>query len=227
MPESTFVLPLSSKGRNRSVGWFKHALISLMILATPAGADDFEKAMSDAAAGNYGEAAAGFHKLALTGDPEAAHNLAILFASGRGLPQNSVEAAFWAWRARLAGLRQAAPLVIQLMQDLTAERQATVATRLEETLTPDAEAGDGAAMLALAAVHSAARPEPDFATAHAWQSIAAALDVPGAIAARNATLESTAPEHRQKVQDQAMTAFKDWCGRQAQNAPAACVPVTK
>ena len=200
MPESTFVLTLSSKGRNRSVGWCKHALISLMILATPAGADDFEKAMSDAAAGNYGEAAAGFHKLALTGDPEAAHNLAILFASGRGLPQNSVEAAFWAWRARLAGLRQAAPLVIQLMQDLTAERQATVATRL---------------------------PEPDFASAHAWQSIAAAVDVPGAIAARNATLESTAPEHRQKVQDQAMTAFKDWCGRQAQNAPAACVPVTK
>jgi uncharacterized protein len=227
MTASTFVLPLSRKCQHRSADWLKHAVISLVILATPVGADVFEKAMADAADGNYGEAAAGFHKLALTGDTEAAHNLAILFASGRGLPQNSTEAAFWAWRARLAGLRQTAPLVTQLMQDLTAESQAAVAIRLEETLTPDAEAGDGAAMLALAAVHTAVRPKPDFATAHAWQSIAAALDVPGAIAARNATLEATAQEDRQKVQDQAMTAFKDWCGRQAQNAPAACVAVMK
>jgi TPR repeat protein len=221
-----YVSPLSHSDRNRSAGWFKPALITLLILATPTDADVFGTAMAEAAAGNYGAAAAGFHKLAEKGDAEAAHNLAILFASGRGLPQNSVEAAFWAWRARLAGLLQAAPLANHLMQDLTADRQAMVADRLEAALAPAAEAGDGAAMLALAAVLSAVRPQPDTATAHAWQSIAAALDVPGSIAARNATLEATAPEHRQKAQDQALTAFQGWCGRQAPKAPAACSAVT-
>jgi uncharacterized protein len=193
-----------------------------MLLAMPAGADPFDDALRAAAEGRHGEAAAAFHGLALTGDGAAAFNLAALFATGRGIPQNDTEAAYWAWRARLAGVGAAQPLLNRLWPPPEEIRQQSISDRLEADLLPLAEAGDGAAMLQLAAVLGVVRALPDPRAAHAWQSIAAALDVPGAIAARDATLAAFAPADRAGVQDDALEAFRNWCDRQVAERPAAC-----
>lgn len=204
------------------------AVLLPLLMAMPAAmqADPFDDAMRAADEGRYGEAAAAFHSLALTGDAAAAHNLAALFATGRGLPQNDTEALYWAWRARLSDIDAVQILLDRLWPPLDTARKDMIAARLVSDLQPLAEAGDGAAMLELAAVLTVVRPKPDTRAAHSWQSIAAALEVPGAQAARDATLSTIAPADRGAAQDEALTAFRDWCGRQiGDTRPAACVVV--
>ena len=195
----------------RQRGRWTLALIAALAVPPMALADPFAAALADAAAGRHGQAAAGFHALAQTGDAEAAYNLAVLFLTGQGVPQNQPEAAYWAWRARLGGVPQAEVLVARLTDQLDAEARHVLAGRLEAALTPQARAGDGAAMLSLAAVMLHLRPTPDAVQAHAWQSIAAALDVPGAVEARDAGLRAMDSAHRRAAEAGAMVAFQTWC----------------
>lgn len=214
------------RGRRLALTLIAGLALAQAVPAEPlAAADPFAAAVAEAAAGRHGAAAAGFHALALTGDAEAAYNLALLFMTGQGVPQNHLEASYWAWRARLAGLTEAAVLVARLAERLDRVGQQAVADRLEAALSPLAAAGDGAAMLALAAVMQHVRPTPDPAGAHAWQSIAAALDVPGALAARDATVQVMEPAGRTRAEAQAMLAFQAWCRDRAAAAPAACAVV--
>jgi uncharacterized protein len=199
--------------------------MAVWMLPQPVWADPFATALADAAAGRHGAAAAGFHALALQGDAEAAYNLALLFMSGQGLPQNRTEASFWAWQARLAGLAQARLLLQRLTPQLDKAGQQSVADRLEARLSPLAAAGDGAAILSLAAVLHHVRPTPDLKQAYAWQSIAAALDVPGAVAARDATLRLIAPADRAQAESGALAAFQAWCQNRAAAMPPACTVV--
>lgn len=199
------------------------AVVLAVALAAPARADDFSVALAEAAAGRHGAAAAVFRRLAEEGDAEAAHNLAILFQTGRGVPQNLTEAAFWAWQARLSGIAASQSLIARIMPELPDDRRAAVAARLEANWRPLAQGGDGAAMLSLAAILLHARPEPDASEAHAWQSMAAALDVPGALAARDATLAMIPREDRLTVQDAALARFVDWCATHEKHPPAACL----
>lgn len=200
-------------------------LAGCMALAGPVLADPFKAALAEAAAGRHGAAAALFRELAAKGDPEAAHNLAVLFHTGRGVPQNHPEAAFWAWQARLSGVAAAQALIDRLMPLLPDDRRSALATRLEAAWQPLAEQGDGAAMLALATILVVVRPEPDATGAHAWRSVAAALDVPGAVAARDASLSAMDDAARLTAQDVALERFLDWCARQADAAPPACAAV--
>ena len=195
-------------------------MMAICVLPQPGWADPFATALAEAEAGRHGAAAAGFHALALQGDAEAAYNLALLFMTGQGVPQNRIEASFWAWHARLGGLGQARLLLERLTPQLDKAGQQSVADRLTAKLTPQAEAGAGAAMLSLAAVLHHVRPTPDLMQAHAWQSIAAALDVPGAVAARDTTLRLIAPTDRPKAEAGAMAAFQTWC----QNRTGATLP---
>jgi uncharacterized protein len=199
-------------------------LVLPLLLAMPAltRADPFDSALRASDEGRHGEAAAAFHALAMAGDGAAAYNLAALFATGRGIPQNETEALYWAWRARLAGVAQASALLGRLWPPPEAARRKAIADRLEAALLPLAEAGDGAAMLQLAAVLGVVRGAPDHRAAHAWQSIAATLNVPGAFAARDATLAGFPPAERAAVQDGALAAFRSWCERHEGNRPAAC-----
>jgi uncharacterized protein len=192
---------------------------------TAAGADPFQQALDAADAGRFGAAAAGFFPLAQAGDAEAAYNLAVLYATGRGVPQNSTEAAFWALKAELIGLGGAGGLRRKLMDQLPQDTRDTIAARMEAELTPAAQSGDGAAMLALAAIAASVRSAPDPVAAHAWQSIAAALDVPGAVPARDSSLAMIPAAERPAAQDQARTAFIDWCAARGDVAPANCAVV--
>ena len=208
--------------------WCRTLLLPLALCGalTSARADPFREALEAADAGRYGAAAAGFFSLARSGDGEAAYNLAVLYATGRGVPQNSTEAAFWALKAELTGLTGAGGLRRKLMDPLPQETRDAIAARTEAELTPAAQSGDGAAMLALAAIAASVRSAPDPVAAHAWQSIAAALDVPGAVPAREASLAMIPPAEHPAAQDRARLAFIDWCAARAEAAPPNCAVVT-
>jgi TPR repeat protein len=209
------------KGLKAAVALFPFALAA----PVPGWADGFNAALRASAEGRHGEAAAAFYKLAHQGDGEAAYNLALLFATGRGVPQNDREALYWVWRARLADIPAAPALLARLWPSAGPALRKEIAERLEAYLHPLAQSGDGAAMLQLAAVMTVVRTKPDPVAAHGWQSIAAALDVPGALAARDATLMSLPKANRAKAQDQALAGFADWCAGQTTNQPPACVIV--
>lgn len=176
--------------------------------------------------GKAGEAAATFHDLALAGDAEAAFNLALLFATGRGVPRNMAEAAYWAWRARLAGVHQAPVLLKTIWPRADASERMLIAQRLEAELVPLAEAGDGKAMLQLAAVLTEVREAPDLASAHIWLSLAATLGLPGASTARDQAFAALPPEDQAKADRVVLSAFSRLCDRLASDMPACLVVMT-
>lgn len=205
------------------------ALVMALLLAAPALAaspedtpDPFAQALDAARAGQFGQAATGFHTLAKAGDGEAAHNLAVLYATGRGLPQDDPEAAYWAVRAELAGSDRSIPLRRLLVGRLDAPTRDALAARAVAWLTPRAEAGDGAAMLEIAAILLNIPVQPDPVAAHGWQSLAAALDAPGAIRARQASLAMIPPESRPEAAKAARQHMRDWCAARGAEAPALC-----
>jgi uncharacterized protein len=190
-------------------------------------ADPFAAALDDAAQGRFGAAAAAFHALADQGDAHAAFNLGLLFYAGQGVPQNVTESAYWAWRARLTGLEAAQDLIQQVMPQLDDSQREIVASRLQAALRPVAMDGDGAAMLALAVVIQDISPNPDLTAAYVWQSLAAALDMQGAAAVRDASLQRLDPAARIAAQDQALSAFRDLCESGAASLPAACAVLSR
>jgi uncharacterized protein len=197
----------------------------LILASSPLHADPFATAMQNVREGRHAAAVAGFHDLARGGDATAAHNLAILFALGQGVPQNRTEAAFWAVTALLAGLERAVPLADLMLSDLSSADRDALSARLEVQFAPLSAKGDGQAMLALAVVLALVRAEPDLLAAHAWQSIAAALDVLGAARARELTLSMMTPAQRAQAQGQAWQAFADWCRAQELPAPPSCTVI--
>jgi TPR repeat protein len=205
--------------------------LCLLLLAGRLQAGAFDQAMADMAQGRPAAASAQFHTLALGGDLSAAHNLAVLFALGLGVPQSDPDAAYWAWRALLGGLTQAGALADLTLMPLDATARQSVTDRLEADLLPQAHAGDGNAMLALAVVLAVLRPEPALLDAHGWQAIAGAIDHPGAMQARAQTHARMTPEQRAQAQPHALRALSDWCDARAADAPMACsvilVPVAQ
>lgn len=201
------------------------ALVLAPCVDAAEGGDRFTEALNAASQGDHGRAAVLFHDLAQHGDGEAAYNLAVLFASGNGVPQNTELALYWAWRARLEQVDLAKDLINRLHPKATQDSQASIAAKLVAALTPNAAAGDGAAMLQVAAVLAHVQPEPDLTGAYGWQSLAAMLDVPGAVSARDATYARIAETDRAGAQQTALQQATSWCAekRAAQDtAPPAC-----
>lgn len=206
----------------------KRLVALFLLIVSPvlsAQADPFAIAMHDAVEGRHAAAAAGFHALAQTGDATSAHNLAILFALGQGVPQNQTEAAYWAIMALLNGLEHAAKLSDLLLLEVQQDQRLHVAQRLEQHFTPKAQSGDAQAMLALAVVLAIVNPTPDLLTAYAWQNIAAALDTTGAIRARELTRLLMTDAEKSTAQAQAIETFADWCVLRSDQAPASCAVI--
>lgn len=140
-------------------------LTFLLFLSSPVMAEQFEQALSHVASGEYSKAAAAFHTLANEGDLAAAHNLAILFSLGQGVPRSYPDAGFWAWRALLDGLEQTAPLAGQVLPELSDPERIKMSDRLEQHFAPQAETGETRAMLALAVIQSVLRRNRPIVTA--------------------------------------------------------------
>ena len=156
-------------------------------------------------------AAAIFDRMAKAGDGDAQFNLALLFDTGLGVPQNDREAIYWAWRARLAGVAQARSLLTKLAPQTTPALRKDVSDRLLADLQPRILAGEGRAMLEQSVVLAELLEKPDVEGAYVWQTLAASLGTPNAATARDATLRLIAPDKRAAAQDRAMAQLKSLC----------------
>lgn len=177
----------------------------------PAPEAQFAAALQAYHAGRRDEAATLFRRLADAGDPQAQYNLAVLYHTGHGLPRHDGEALFWAWRAKLGGLPQAAALARQLARDRQAEAMPALADRLMAGLQPALAAGDPRAAVGAAMIALELRSPPDRDEAIFWQSLAAALGLPGADTARDRSLAELLPAERDGLQDRVLERFRNWC----------------
>lgn len=197
------------------------ALLALLAAFTlPAGAESpaFQQAIAAARAGDTGTAAALFLPLAQSGDPAAQFNLALLYYDGRGLPQNHAEALYWAWRARLSGRPEARTLIARMAEAATPDLRSALAKRIEADLHPRVTAGEGRAMLELSFVLTDILPEPDLTGAYVWQALAAALETPNAVQARDTTFARLDPKDRPTAQQRAMDTLRSLCKGGLQDA---------
>ena len=192
-------------------------------LAAPQKQEAFAEAVAAYKAGNKIIAVSTFRDLAAGGSPEAQHNLAILLVKGEGVPRNDREALYWAWRARLSGVRQSVGLVHLLELETAKDTMELVATKLEKDLMLRIQEGDAASMLALGRVKNEVRPEPDKIGALAWMTVAAAVNVRHAGLLRDALTLEMGVEDRQEAQDLAVKLFDNWCarGEQVEGVPCA------
>lgn len=157
------------------------------------------------------EAVAVFRDLARAGETAAQVNLAVMQARGEGVPQNDQEAAYWAWRARLAGEAAAIPVTDYLMARLTDTAREKLADRLDEDLSALAAQGDAQALLGRGRVAAQLRQPPRLDDAAVWFTLAAAVDVPDAALLRDAVELEMDAATRLQVQERARAAFADWC----------------
>lgn len=204
------------------------ALLALLLSACAAQAADAPAAEGSASlpaaiealrAGNAPEAAAIFLALARRGDSEAQFNLALLYFEGIGVPQNTREALYWGWRARLSGIPAAHALLSRLAEAAPPDLREETATRISADLEPRIAAGEGRAMLERSVVLSELLPEPDLAGAYVWQALSAALGTPAAATARDGTLAMIPPEDRLAAQAAALDQLAALCAGAMQSQP--------
>lgn len=193
--------------------------LALLLLALPAAAADIPAGIAALRAGNAPEAAAIFHDLARAGDAEAQFNLALLYLEGVGVPQNTREALYWGWRARLSGIPAAPALLARLADSATADLREETATRINADLESRIAAGEGRAMLERSVVLSDLLPEPDLQGAYVWQALSAALGTANAAPARDATLARIPPEDRLAAQEAAEAQLATLCAGTMQGQP--------
>lgn len=180
-------------------------------LATQVMGQDLASALAELRAGRAPEGANILLALARAGEAEAQFNLALLYSQGLGVPQNTREALYWAWRARLSGIAPANALIQRLAEAATPDLRTELVTRITSDLEPRIVAGDGRAMLEQSVLLQDLLPKPDLAAAYAWQALSAALGTPAAAAARDATLMQIPAKDRLAAQDAAVAKLRDLC----------------
>ncbi|MEO1795955.1 MAG: sel1 repeat family protein [Pseudomonadota bacterium] len=183
----------------------------------------FEAALQHLQAGEAARAVHLFRTLAVSGHGAAQFNLAILHARGVGVPLDTLEANYWAWRARLLGEDRAAALSTALLAELPVAARNTLADRLGRDLEALAEAGVYAAFMARGRVEAEIRSPARLPEAAEWLIIASAFEVPLSRDLRDGLLRELTDAQRLGVEAAAREAFPNWCRRvPPATRPASC-----
>lgn len=196
--------------------FFVLSLLQSLFLASAVTANptpDFKEAIALVKDGDNVGATAAFMALAEAGNVTAQANLAVLYASGIGVPQNDLEAAYWAWLARLSGEDRAAAICDQLLTRLTPELNKILAQRLTEAFTTRADSGDRASLLALGRVAAEVHQPPRVDDAFVWYIVATAFDVQYASVFRDLLARDIDGKARSAAQQSAMEKFNEHCQR--------------
>ena len=189
--------------------------------------DAFDRALQLAREGQGARAVMLFRELSHDGDAAAQINLAIMQARGLGVPQDDREAAYWAWRARLAGEPRAEPVSALLLTRLTPRARKDLADRLTEDLKAVVGQGRVSAFISLGRVETELRDPARPEDAALWFTLAAAFEVPHALALREAVVAPLSAERRLAVQDRATRDFAQWCDKiPGDQRPATCAAGT-
>lgn len=198
------------------------ALILALAPALPQAAT-LSDAMQAYAEGRAGEAAAQFYTLAQTGNARAQFNLALLFYSGAGVPENHSRAFEWAWRAKLHGLAEAGSLLTKIGDDIPDEVRDELADRLREELLLEVHAANTRAIIAVAIIENELRAEPDLIEVYVWYSLAVALGHAGAEPLRDKTFAGLASEDRIAAQEASIDRLGALCSQTSKALPVCSI----
>ena len=147
---------------------------------TPEQVVQFRQAALAARQNNYVLAVDIYETLAELDLVDAQYNLAFLFESGLGRPQNFKVALYWAWLAQLGGEERAITLAETLNENVTEGVAKDVIGLLTARLTKQIESGRKDAILKLANLYFSILPEPDYINAYIWFTIGQAVGLPDA-----------------------------------------------
>ena len=161
---------------------------------------EFKAAVKAAKSHDYKTAFDIFEKLAPTQNPAAQYNLALLYNSGKGRPQNFYKALIWGWLAYLNGIEKAAEFSENLLLSLPTEAIDKARKDVEVYLQRQIDNGQSDAILQLAEYYLKILPEPDFLSAFKWQTIASALNIKNAPKLRDKTATNLTKEEIYKAQ---------------------------
>ncbi|NVO26356.1 sel1 repeat family protein [Donghicola sp. C2-DW-16] len=202
---------------------FTGAVALSVALCGAAAADQFDDAMAAFKSGDLDRAVVLFQKLAEHNDGAAQANLAVLYAIGQGVPQDDMNAYYWAWRSRFSGEKAAISMIKLLRERLTEEGRAEVAGRLVTDLTATAERGDLGALTALGRVYNEVSEPSQKAEALLWFTVAAAFEAPHAALFREGVSQEITKQERLTIQARARQLFTEWCEKLPENKlPATC-----
>ena len=191
-------------------------IVSLFAAAVPGSAAfasqsdiAFAEAVKAVKAKNYGEAVRLFTEQAEQNQHDAQYNLAVLLKAGKGAPQDFMQALIWSWSSLLGGIEAGEDLSDELV-DLVPEKsldvaREAVASRLQSRITN----GEKPAVMQFARYHLDMLTEPDYERAYVWYSIAAAIGLGGASAARDDVLGDVEEKKIIELQAESGTIFKD------------------
>ena len=144
--------------------------------------DDAVQAVRDK---NYGAAYEGFLSLAEVADHDAQYNLAVLLRKGLGHPANYAQSLKWVWLAKMGGNAKASKLCDELLELVPENTQETIRQQVKRALDLRFEDGDSEVILQLAQYHLSVVVEPDYKSAYALRSLAAAIGVEKAVQLRD------------------------------------------
>ena len=116
-----------------------------------------------------------FTALADQGEPNAQHNLSILYFKGLGSPTNYKLALYWAWRASLGGSEPALALVDEIRGIVTENLIRNVSGEIVTELTAKAMAGNKNSSERLGKTYYSLFVKPDLKMAYIWFLISQAF----------------------------------------------------
>lgn len=116
-----------------------------------------------------------FTDLANQGEPNAQHNLSILYFKGLGSPVSYERALYWAWRASLGGSEPAVLMFDDVRSIVTDELVGVVSGEIVTELIEKAMAGDRDAAERLGKTYYNLFVQPDLRMAYVWCLIAQAF----------------------------------------------------
>jgi len=96
------------------------AVAMTVLAAGTAGAQSSQQAAAAYESGNYEMALQGFRSLAYQGNAEAQYNLGVIYANGRGVPQDYVVAHMWFNLAASRGDQEAAEMRDSIEKSMSA-----------------------------------------------------------------------------------------------------------
>lgn len=157
---------------------------------------------------NYRHAVKLFSVQADNNQHDAQFNLAVLLEAGKGAPQDYATALTWAWTAQLGGIEAAEDLADDLAGMLPEKPTENVRVAVAKRLKTRINNGDAEAVPQFAQYHLLVLEEPDYEMAYIWYSIAAALNLEGAMIARDDARDNLADENIIELQAKAGTIYE-------------------
>ena len=186
---------------------------------TPEQVVQFRQAALAARQNNYVLAVDIYETLAELDLVDAQYNLAFLFESGLGRPQNFKVGLYWAWLAQLGGEARAITLAETLNENVTEGVAKDVIGLLTARLTKQIESGRKDAILKLANLYYSILPDPDYINAYIWFAIGQAVGLPDAAQGGMAARKELDAEKLVEAQASASTMFDklDYLSKAAKN----------